>query len=109
VFRFVVPDLEKLARDYLADASAQAAPRFMEASCLGRKKREHGLGGLLSAWLGNSAHLWMWDEKAMTDQLKKHGFTGMRRASFGDAADRHFDAVEDPGRFHGCLAMECRK
>jgi hypothetical protein len=51
----------------------------------------------------------MWDEKAVTEQLVKHGSTGIRRAAFGDAADRNFDAVEDPGRFHGCLAMECRK
>lgn len=108
-FRFVLPDLEQLARDYLADGSAQAASRFMDASCLGEKRRERGLRGILSAWLGNSAHLWMWDEKAMTEQLKTHGFTRIRRATYGDAADRNFDAVEDAGRFQGCLAMECRK
>lgn len=109
VFRFVLPDLEQLARDYLADDSAQGASRFMESSCLGIKTRKRGLRGLFSAWLGNSAHLWMWDEKAMTEQLKKHGFTGIRRAAFGDATDRNFDVVEDQGRFLGCLAMECRK
>ncbi|MGO9111982.1 MAG: class I SAM-dependent methyltransferase [Thermoguttaceae bacterium] len=109
VFRLVLPDLEQLCRDYLADGSAQAASRFMEESCLGAKKRVRGVRGLLYALLGNSAHLWMWDEKAMTEQLARHGFTGARRAVFGDATDRSFDAVEDPERFHGCLALECRK
>jgi SAM-dependent methyltransferase len=109
VFRFVLPDLEQLAKGYLADGSGQASLRFMEASCLGVKTRKRGLRGLVSAWLGNSAHLWMWDEKAMTEELKKHGFKEIRRAAFGDAADRNFDAVEDAGRFFGCLAMECRK
>ncbi len=109
VFRFVLPDLEQLARDYVADGSAQAASRFMEASCLGKKKRERGLRAVLASWLGNSAHLWMWDQAAMTEQLKKHGFIGIRRATFGDASDRKFDMVEDPGRFRDCLAMECHK
>lgn len=109
LFRFVLPDLEQLARDYLADGSPEAAPHFMEASCLGIKRRPRGVRGLTTAWLGNSAHLWMWDEKAMVAELTKHGFTNIRRAAFGDSADRNFDAVEDPGRFAGCLAMECRK
>ncbi len=109
VFRLVVPDLEKLARDYLADPSSSAASRFMEASCLGRPQRARGLGGLAQQWLGNSAHLWMWDEKGLTAELREHGFTAVRRAAFGDAQDTHFAAVEDPERFDGCLALECRK
>jgi hypothetical protein len=109
VFRFVLPDLEHLASEYLADGSSRGAPQFMEASCLGTKKRLRGFRGLLLAWLGNSAHLWMWEEKAMTEQLERHGFTGIRRAAFGDAADRRFDEVEDPARFRHCLAMECHK
>ncbi len=109
VLRLVVPDLAQLARDYLADGSAQAAPRFMEASGLGKNRRARGLRGLLSAWLGNSTHLWMWDEKAMTEQLKKHGFKNIRRAYFGDADDTKFNEVEEKGRFEGCLAMQCER
>ena len=109
VFRFVLPDLEQSARDYLADGSAQAASRFMEASCLGEKTRKRGLRGLLTAWLGNSAHLWMWDQKSMTEALQKHGFIDIRRATFGDAEDSRFNEVEEIRRFNGCLAMQCRK
>lgn len=108
-FRFVLPDLEQLAREYLADNSPQAAMRFMEKSCLGVKRRLRGIRGLLTAWLGNSAHLWMWDEKSMTEALQKNGFISIRRATFGDAEDGRFNEVEEIGRFSGCLAMQCRK
>jgi SAM-dependent methyltransferase len=109
VFRFVVPDLEELARVYLADGSAQAAAKFMESSCLGKKKRVLGMRGLVMQWLGNSAHLWMWDEKSMGEKLRNHGFKDIRRAVFGDAEDNKFHEVEDVERFNGCLAMQCRK
>jgi predicted SAM-dependent methyltransferase len=108
-FRFVLPDLEQLARNYLADKSAGAAQRFMEDSYLGKKHRSRGIGGLISTWLGNSTHLWMWDEKSMTEQLHKHGFQNIRGAAFGDAEDKRFNEVEDIRRFSGCLAMQCQK
>lgn len=109
VFRLVLPDLEQLARAYLADSDASAASRFMEASWLGKKQRARGLRGLVADWLGNSTHLWMWDENAMAKQLADHGFRDIRRAFFGDAEDRMFDQVEDKERFDGCLAMQCRR
>jgi hypothetical protein len=109
VFRLVLPDLEGLARAYLADTSASAASRFMEASCLGTKERARGLRALARQWLGNSAHLWMWDERGLTEQLRTQGFKDIRRAAFGDAEDRRFDDVEEKDRFDGCLAMQCRK
>lgn len=108
-FRLVVPDLEQLARDYLANSSNTPTHHFMESACLGRKLRPRGLKGFVKEWLGNSAHLWMWDEKTMTETLKQHGFTAIRRCSFGDAADPKFSKVENKERFDGCLALECRK
>lgn len=108
-FRFVLPDLEQLARTYLADPDPLAASRFMESSYLGCKQRSRGLQGLFTHWLGNSAHLWMWDEKAVGLKLARHGFTNIRRAAFGDAEDQTFYEVEDKARFEGCLAMQCRK
>jgi predicted SAM-dependent methyltransferase len=108
-FRLVVPDLEQIARDYLADSSTGAAHEFMNAARLGRKQRSRGMRGLVKDWLGNSTHLWMWDEKSMAERLKQHGFTAIRRCSFGDAQDPKFSLVEDEGRFRSCLAIECRK
>ncbi len=109
-FRLVVPDLQQLVRAYLASMdSPGAAHRFMESAYLGRKQRPRGLLSLVKEWLGNSAHMWMWDEKTMAEALERHGFTSIRRCSFGDAADPKFREVEEEGRFVGGLGMECRK
>lgn len=109
MFRLVLPDLEQLAREYLAGKESRAAHQFMESTYLGVKDRPRGLGGVIRAWLGNSAHLWMWDERSLGEKLREHGFKEIRRAQFGDAEDTRFNEVEDAGRFAGCLAMQCLK
>jgi SAM-dependent methyltransferase len=108
IFRLVVPDLETIARDYLKDTREDAGHTFMESSGLGAKTRTRGLRGVLAA-LGNSAHLWLWDEKSMRHALGAAGFREIRRCRFGDSANPRFKEVEDPKRFEGCLAFECRK
>lgn len=109
VFRLVVPDLETLARTYVSSPDADAAHHFMENSFLGRKARPRSLAGFLRQWLGNSEHLWMWDEKAMRKELAVAGFTDIRRAAFGDAEDSRFNEVEQQERFVDALAMQCRR
>ncbi|HSI36475.1 MAG TPA: methyltransferase domain-containing protein [Tepidisphaeraceae bacterium] len=110
-FRFVLPDLEHLARSYLAalPGDAGASVRFMEDSYLGQRRRPRGLRGMLRGWLGNSAHLWMWDYASMSAALTKAGFTDIRRARFGDSGDPAFAAVEEVGRWGDNLGMECRR
>ena len=97
------------ARDYLEHPSAEASVNFMQASGLGREQRSSGLSGLLKDWIGNSAHLWMWDERSLAERLRQHGFVDIRRATFGDAEDPRFAEVEERSRFEGFLAMQCRK
>lgn len=109
VFRLVVPDLRRAAADYLAHDDAEAAARFLDTVALGRRRQPRGLRARLTAWLGNSAHWWMWDEAAMTAALATHGFVAIRRCAFGDAADPRFADVEEESRFDGALAMEARK
>ncbi len=109
IFRLVLPDLEFLARSYLAGMDADAASRFMEASGLGRRRRARGLLSFVAEWLSSGAHLWMWDEASMKQQLAEKGFRDIRRAHFGDSEDPRFSEVEDQGRFADCLAMQCRK
>lgn len=108
-FRLVLPDLEQLARTYLASNDPAAASHFMENAFLGTRHRARGLRAVATGVLGNSAHLWMWDQKSMTQRLEGVGFRDIRRAAFGDAEDPKFNAVENQGRFDGCLAMQCRK
>ena len=109
IFRVVVPDLEALAREYLASGADDAAGQFMERSGLGRRARERSAAEFARELLGNSAHLWMWDEKSLSRELHEAGFRDVRRAEYGDCVDPMFKLVEDRSRFDGCLALECRR
>jgi len=108
-FRFVLPDLEALVRAYANSSDAEAASRFMRESYLGADSQGKGSSRLLRMLFGRSAHLWMWDEKNMTQELAAAGFTSIRRARMGDNPDPHFADVEDAGRWENCLGMECRR
>lgn len=108
-FRLVMPDLEHLARDYLAERSVGSAPRFMQDSGLGRERRSRSLGQLLISAIGNSAHLWMWDFASLEAELIAAGFTGVRRAVLGDSGQAKFNEVENPQRWADCLGVHCRK
>jgi hypothetical protein len=109
IFRFVVPDLRRLALDYIAAGDPSAAGRFMQESSLGVERRARGWEGLLRAWWGNSAHLWMWDFESIRLELQSSGFRNIRRAVYGDSREARFADVEDEDRWRGCLGVECTK
>jgi hypothetical protein len=109
IFRIVVPDFAAYVRTYNEHASDDAAIVFMESSALGRRQRLRGLQGLLQHWLGNSAHLWMWDERSLAARLRQHGFVNIRRAACGDSEDPRFAEVENPDRFIDALAIQCAR
>lgn len=109
VFRLVVPDLERLSADYIASPDENAALTFMEHAHLGATQRPRGIQGAFRSWLGNSAHLTMWDFKSLSRELSAAGFTRIRRAEFGDSSDPRFAEVEDADRWRGCLGMSCIK
>ena len=109
IFRCVLPDLEALARAYLASDSDRPAEWFMRNTYLGFENRPKGLAGMAREWLGNSRHLWMWDERTLSTELRAAGFTEIRRASFGDSAEPKFAEVEEISRWTGCLGIECRR
>lgn len=106
-FRLVLPDLEFCARAYLADSVPTAAHAFMEQTMLGVRHRPRGLREFIRHWLGGSEHLWMWDFKSIRYELEAAGFTGIRRASFGDSTDARFKSVETRGRWNNALGVEC--
>lgn len=109
LFRLVLPDLEYSIKKYGESASRDAALTFMRETYLGHEKRSRGIKGALFALLGNSQHLWMWDYKSMEAELERAGFGDIRRARFGDASDSMFKQVEEEGRWHECLGVECKK
>jgi len=109
VFRFVVPDLEFYAREYLNSSDPKAAQIFMAETYLGEHVGARGLKSLPRAIFGRSQHLWMWDYKSFVPELEAAGFTSVRRASFGDSHDPLFADVESEGRWMNCLGIECRR
>ncbi len=108
-FRFVLPDLEWLARSYVASDDPEAASRFMRDSYLGTEEQKKGSAGVMKMFFGRSAHLWMWDFKNLSLELHSAGFNCIRRAQLGDNPDPRFREVEELGRWENCLGMECRK
>lgn len=112
IFRLVVPDLYDLARAYVDSHDRRdvaASHEFMRGSYLGHESRKRGVGGFIQSALGNSEHLWMWDELSLAEALRGHGFVEVRRAQFGDSADPAFASVEDKGRFERACAMQAVK
>jgi hypothetical protein len=108
-FRAVLPDLEWLAKAYIASPDNDAASRFMRDSDLGVSIPSGGMRGALKRVFGRSAHLWMWDYKNMARELAAVGFVEIRRAQFGDNSDAKFLEVEEASRWENCLGFECRK
>lgn len=115
LFRLIVPDLAARARRYVASLDAgtiDANGVFMRSSCLGLETRRRGIVSALRGHLGNSTHLWMWDEPSLVCALKQAGFVDIRRCAFNDSEDPAFREVED--RFVDRtwdieeLALECR-
>jgi len=107
IFRFVFPDLKKLASDYV-HGELQANDFIIETG-LGMKRRPKGIKGFFKAFLGNSDHLWLWDEESIFYELEQAGFREIRRAAFGDSVDRTFALVESTDRWQGQLGIECKK
>jgi len=112
IFRCVVPDLEMSARAYVRSLDARnidAGNVFLRQTLLGIENRPRGLKNLIVAYFGNSHHLWMWDKFSLTNELISAGFSSVRICSFNDSEDKHFQLVEDEGRFNDGVAFEAVK
>jgi predicted SAM-dependent methyltransferase len=112
IFRCVVPDLEYAAKKYIQDmenGDRGASLKFMGDTLLGIEKRPRGLKGMITTFFGNSHHLWMWDSKSLSEELRKAGFQEISICVFNASPDEMFKYVEDKGRFGNAVAIECRK
>jgi hypothetical protein len=84
VFRCVVPDLEFAAREYLnaLDRGENSASiKFHENTLLGIEKRPYGFINIIRSIFGNSQHLWMWDLKSLSEELKNMVFLKLEFAN----------------------------
>ena len=109
VFRFVLPDLEYIAKQYIGNTSTEAASSFMRDTYLGLESRPRNLKGFIASWLGNSQHLWMWDYKSIKQELINAGFIEVRNAIYNDSSDVMFLDIEEKIRWDNCLGVECKK
>ena len=112
IFRCVVPDLEYAAREYLKSLDSgdnSASISFHKNTLLGLEKRPRGLNEFLKSFLGNSHHLYMWDQKSLSFELLNANFTKIRACKFNDCEDYMFKEVEDFSRFENAVAIECIK
>jgi len=107
VFRCVVPDLRRLAQQYLARSDPEASTFFMDATILGKRRRPRGFIGNLRQIIGNANHLWMWDYESLSEELRRAGFVNVRRAHYGDRNDPYFAMLEDEQVWMGHLAIDC--
>ena len=109
VFRGVLPDLEEEVRVYLSNSMDDACSCFMEQTSLGVTQRSKGVSGFLRDLVGNSKHLWMWDYKGLSTELRNAGFVNIQRAYLGDNERPELRLLEDPSRWDNCLGFECAK
>ncbi|MEO1623072.1 MAG: methyltransferase domain-containing protein [Cyanobacteria bacterium J06632_3] len=109
VFRMVLPDIEIMAREYLASTSSSAVHDFMYLTWLGEHNGRLGAVGNFKQWMSRSRHLWMWDYKALAYELEQIGFQNIRRARIGDSQIEAFNEIEDPERWTHELGIQCER
>ncbi len=106
-FRIVLPDLEAMINAYNASSARDRAVTFIRSTLMGYESRARTLRQRLQQAFGSSHHLWLWDYPSLADELATAGFTGIRRASFGDSGIAAFAAVEDEARWADGFGIQC--
>jgi len=109
IFRIVIPDLERLCKNYLLDENnPDRSINFMKNSGLGVEKRRKFIDKVKGVF-GNSQHLWLWDYKSIEKKLKETGFKNIRLCEYNDSEIKDFESVENIDRFKGSIAIEAKK
>lgn len=107
VFRIVLPDLEAMISVYNGSAARDRAITFIRSTLMGCEVRARSLRQRLQQAFGASHHLWLWDFPSLSDELSAAGFTGIRRATFGDSGIAAFAEVEDKSRWDDGFGIQC--
>ena len=101
ILRVVVPDLELIVREYLANPNASAAQTF-----LSRLSLNHSIQDVLHP---GSNHSQMFDGKALTQLLRDAGFQQVEISSYRQSAIPEIDQIELEVRRSESLYVEARK
>jgi predicted SAM-dependent methyltransferase len=111
-FRIILPDLEPLIRDYIADKEKNdpdASLTFISRTLMGSETRPRGIKNLGRHLFGYLKHLWLWDYESIEKELRKVGFSNIRKCEFNDSEDEMFKLVESEERFKLCVKYEAIK
>ncbi|MCX6313708.1 MAG: methyltransferase domain-containing protein [Sphingobacteriales bacterium] len=112
IFRCVLPDLEFSILQYIEDVKSKpelASINFLNGTMLGIKDRPKGFKQFVISLMGNSHHLWMWDQYALKNALEEAGFIKVRKCIYNDCEDKMFKLVEDESRFINAISFEAVK
>jgi len=101
VLRIVVPDLEMIAREYLADSSPLAAQNF-----LSRLSLHHSIHDVIHP---GSNHSQMFDGKSLAHLLREAGFANPAVSSYRQSAIPEIDQIELEVRRGESLYVEASK
>lgn len=101
ILRIVVPDLELIAREYLADSSPMAAQTF-----LSRLSLSHSVQDFIHP---GSNHSQMFDGKALAHLLREAGFPKVSISSYGKSAIPEVDQIELEVRRRESVYVEASK
>ncbi|HLW86811.1 MAG TPA: methyltransferase domain-containing protein [Candidatus Sulfotelmatobacter sp.] len=101
ILRIVVPDLELIAREYLADPKPLAAQTF-----LSRLSLNHSLQDFVHP---GSNHSQMFDARALVHLLRNAGFENVEVSSYRKSAIPEIDSIELEVRRNESLYVEARK
>jgi SAM-dependent methyltransferase len=101
ILRIVVPDLELIVREYLADTSTLAAQTF-----LSRLSLNHSVQDVFHP---GSNHSQMFDRKILVRLLREAGFEQVTVSSFGESAIPEIDQIELAVRRNESLYVEACK
>ncbi|MBD78443.1 MAG: methyltransferase type 11 [Crocinitomicaceae bacterium] len=111
-FRLIMPDLEFMVQSYMEKkklGNDEASTEFIRDTYMVEESRKRGLRAIAEQVLGNSRHLWLWDNSSTIASLEKVGFKDIRKCKFNDSADEMFKLVEEEDRFIGCVSLEMSK
>jgi predicted SAM-dependent methyltransferase len=101
VMRIVVPDLERAAREYLADPDPLAARKFLKQVDLHHNWRDFLHPG--------SSVTQMFDGRSLVHMLRSAGFEQVEVSSYRVSAIPEIDQIELEVRRHESLYVETRK
>ena len=111
-FRLIIPDLEPLVLDYIADKGKRdpnASITFIKRTLMGTEERPKGVKKLGRHIFGYLKHLWLWDYDSMEKELMDAGFSNLRKCEFNDSEDEMFKLVEKRERFELVVKYEAIK